>query len=99
MGGRKVRAQQLRGNRQTPCLSQADGEESEYRPVQIHHLLGKDRRTNAADDYGQVKSGAAPAMHCERAWKRWYPSGVTRRRRGFESISVAWFPASSGTFE
>jgi hypothetical protein len=32
----------------------SDGRESEYGPVQIHHLLWKDRRTNTADGQWQM---------------------------------------------
>jgi len=39
---------------QTARLPQTDGKASEYGPVQIHHLLGEDRRTNVADGQWQV---------------------------------------------
>ena len=44
----------FRNRCETPRLPQVDGETSEYRPVQIHHLLFKDRRTNATDSDAKV---------------------------------------------
>jgi len=35
-------------------LPEADGEEPEYRPFKIYHLVGEDRRTNSADGQRQA---------------------------------------------
>ena len=54
---------------QTACLPQAHGEEPKHRPVQIHPVLGKDRRTNKADVQRQMTNARAPVRFRDRKLK------------------------------